>query len=389
MSKIRVVHHSKYLGYSGTDRTAQLFCKYLAKSDRFEPFIVYRNMPDTYQRLDIVKEWLGADHVISYEWEPGEQGKGAPYIPEKCDLQQVLADIDPDIVHLHRTGYAEHPGFRYMAPRAKWVETNIFGEADHTPEHQIDLHIYISDYIRNRAMGNGSPNGPVLYNPIDQPVRDVLPEQQAACKEILRQRYGIPHAVEGQVPMLLGRVGRADNFDPIALKAFAEVEKQFPEAFYIVINPCERWRTTASELGIQNIRFGDPIVDDDLLSDFYLGLDIYAHARHDGECCPCNIQEAMMHRLPVVSHESAIYNGQSEIIGNAGFVVPLGNYEAYRDVLTELIRNPEMATEDEQGRVRLREHFGLEARRRAMRYFEADCMTLQLMRMYDWVLNNA
>jgi glycosyltransferase involved in cell wall biosynthesis len=97
----------------------------------------------------------------------------------------------------------------------------------------------------------------------------------------------------------------------------------------------------------------------------------------------------MMHRLPVVSHESAIYNGQSEIIGNAGFVVPIGDHVAYRDVLVQLIENPEMASEDESTLIRLREHFGLEARRRAMRYFEASCMTAQLMGLYDWVLSNA
>jgi len=381
MSKIKVVHHTKYLGYSGTDRTAQLFCKYLAKSDRFEPFIVYRNLPDAYPRLEIVQEWIGADHVIPYEWEPGEQGKKAPYVPERCDLQQVLADINPDIVHLHRTGYAEHPGFRYMAPYAKWVETNIFGEADFTPESQIDMHIYISDYIRARAMGNGSPDGPVLYNPIDQPVRDVTPGLKLLCREELLDKFKIPRDA-----LLLGRVGRADNFDAISLKAFAEIEQMHPEAFYIVVNPCPRWKDVAEELGIQNIRFSEPIIDDYDLSNFYHGLDIYAHARHDGECCPCNIQEAMMHRLPVVSHESAIYNGQSEIVGNAGFVVPLGDYVAYRDVLHELIVNPEMASEDESCLIRLREHFGLEARRRAMRYFESECMTSQLAQLYDWVL---
>jgi glycosyltransferase involved in cell wall biosynthesis len=181
-------------------------------------------------------------------------------------------------------------------------------------------------------------------------------------------------------------VGRADNFDPISLKAFSEVEKIHPHAFYIVINPCNRWKEVAEELEIQNIRFGEAIVDDIELSDFYLGLQIYAHARHDGECCPCNIQEAMMHRLPVVSHESAIYNGQSEIVGNAGFVVPLGDSDAYRDVLIELINNPLMANEEETALIRLREHFGLEARRRAMRYFESSCMTNQLVQMYDWAL---
>lgn len=383
MNKIKVVHHSKTVGYSGTDRTAQLFCKYLANSERFEPFVVYRIGDQNNQRLDIVREWLGEDHVIGYEWDPGKKGRQAPYMPEHDNLHEVLSAIDPDIVHVHRSGYAEWPCFRYMAPRAKWVETNIFGKADRTPEKQIDLNVYISGYIRDEALRDGNPDGPVLYNPIEQPVRDVTPELKELCREELLEEFKIPRDA-----ILLGRVGRADNFDPISLKAFAEIEKSHPNAWYIVINPCQGWHDETARLGIQNIRFGAPIVDDYRLSNFYRGLDIYAHARHDGECCPCNIQEAMMHRLPVVSHESAIFNGQSEIVGNAGFVVPLGDHVAYRDVLDQLIVNPEMANEDETGLVRLREHFGLEARRRAMRYFEAECMTGQLAQLYDWVLSN-
>lgn len=381
--RIKVVHHSKTVGYSGTDRTAQLFCKYLAESERFEPFLVYREGDQNNQRLDIARKWLGEDHVIPYQWEPGKKGRQAPYLPEHDNLHDVLMSIDPDIVHLHRSGYAEWPGFRYMAPRAKWVETNIFGEADRTPERQFDLHIYISGYIRQRALENGNPDGPVLYNPIDQPVLDITAENKELCREALIEKFKIPHNA-----VILGRVGRADNFDPISLRAFAEVEQICPEAWYIVVNPCHRWEEEVKRLNIQNIRFSGPIVDDTELSNFYRGLDIYAHARHDGECCPCNIQEAMMHRLPVVSHESAIYNGQSEIIGNAGFVVPLGDHVAYRDVLIELINNREFVNEDETGMVRLREHFGLEARRRAMRYFESSCMVSQLAQFYDWVLEH-
>ena len=384
MKKIKVVHHSKTVGYSGTDRTAQLFCKYLAQSERFEPFIVYREGPHENSRLEIVKEWLGEDHVIPYKWEPGENVP--PYIPADNNLAKVLEKIEPDIVHIHRAGYAEWPGFKYMYPKAKWIETNIFGYNDTAPERQMDMSIYISQYIRDRALRAGNVDGPVLFNPIEQPVKDVLLDVQRECATELQTKYGIPRQVGDKRPVLLGRVGRADNFDPISLKAFAEVEKLYPHVFYIVINPCQQWIDKAKELGINNIRFGKPIVSDDILSSFYMGLDIYAHARHDGECCPCNIQEAMMHKVPVVSHESAIYNGQSEIIGNAGFVVPVGDWEAYRDVLVDLIENPVLANEEENGFVQLRDYFALEARRRAMRYFEAGCMTAQLAQIYDYVL---
>lgn len=93
-----------------------------------------------------------------------------------------------------------------------------------------------------------------------------------------------------------------------------------------------------------------------------------------------------MHGLPVISHESMIYNGQSEILAESGFVVPVGHHEHYRDVMMQLIENAEYASEDERSRVRIRTHIGREARRRAMRYFEASVVTGQLARIYDTVL---
>jgi len=382
MNKIRVVHHSKTVGFSGTDRTAQLFCKYLAKSDKYEPFIVYREGDPSNTRLDVVRSWLGNDHVIPYEWTPGKKGRQPPYLPEQDNLYDVLKQIDPQIFHIHRSGYSEWPGFKYMAPQAKWVETNIFGYNDNSPERQIDINVYISTYIRNTAMRAGSPDGPVLYNPIEMPFLDMTPANKELCRERLLSLFKLPHNA-----ILLGRVGRADNFDPISLKAFKEVEQAHPEAYYIVVNACQGWHDTVRQLGIQNVRFANPIVDDADLSKFYMGLDIYAHARHDGECCPCNIQEAMMHGLPVVSHESMLFNGQSEILIDAGFVVPIGDHIAYRDCLMQLIENHEFINEDENGMIRLRDHFGRAARRRAMRYFEASVITGQLEKIYDYVLS--
>ncbi len=379
MDKIKIVHHSKTVGFSGTDKTAQLFCKYLAKSSKYEPYIVYRNNDGANTRLDIVKKWIGDDHVIGYDWNPGKKGRTPPFMPESDNFFDVVNKINPAIVSIHRSGYTEWPGFKYLAPNAKWVEHNIFGYSD--PDNQIDFNLYISDYIKQRSISQGNKDGFVLYNPVEQPALDMTLENKITCREAILNKFKIPHNA-----VLLGRVGRADNFDPISLRAFAEVEKICPEAWYIVINPCESWINESKRLGINNIKFGSPIIEDDTLSNFYQGLDIYAHARHDGECCPCNIQEAMMHGIPVVSHESHIYNGQSEIIGDAGFVVPFADYQAYRDILVQLILNKEVLSEEDNKIVRIRDYFGKLARRRAMRYFEAETITKQLEKIYDWVL---
>jgi glycosyltransferase involved in cell wall biosynthesis len=252
----------------------------------------------------------------------------------------------------------------------KIVETNIFGYTDVTGN--IDCHLYISEYIQGLATLKGGMPGPVLYNPTEQPVLDMTVENQLACREALLDKLKLPRNA-----ILLGRVGRPDNFDPISLMAFQSIEKEFDQAYYLVVNGDSGWTGKAQQLGLQNVRFLDPIIDDEGLSNFYHGLDIYAHARHDGECCPCNIQEAMMHGLTVVSHQSLIHNGQAEIIENCGYVVPPGDYAAYASVLRELIIQPG-----------LRAKMGREARRRAMHDFEASVITHHLERAYDTLLSN-
>ena len=84
-----------------------------------------------------------------------------------------------------------------------------------------------------------------------------------------------------------------------------------------------------------------------------------------------------MHGLTVVSHQSLIHNGQAEIIEACGYVVPVGDYAAYAEVLRGLILD--------QG---LRDVMGREARRRAMHDFEASVITHHLERVYDALLQN-
>ena len=361
MQKIKVVHHSKNIGYSGTDKTAQIMCEYLAKDERFEPFIVYRDDGD-HSRLEIMRSVLGPDHIVEYHWKPGKKGRHAPYLPEEDNLFEVLQKIDPQIMHVHRSGYQEWP-LRYVAPKAKWVETNIFGFADKT--NDIDVRLYISNFIRNSALNAGNKDGPILYNPINRP------HDFGDSRALIKRTYNIPDNA-----IMLGRVGRPDNFDPIALEAFHALIVSGYNAYYLVVNACDKWRSLAYQLEIQDrVRFVEPIIDYIDLSTFYSALDIYAHARSDGECCPCNIQEAMMHGLPVVTHHAEPYNGQAEIVGDAGFCVPRGDAAVYAYVLSELIDKPS-----------LREEFGRKAKFRAETEFEASKIVEKLKTIYLGVL---
>lgn len=52
MVRKKVVHYAKTLGFSGTEKIAQTFSKYLAKGDKYEPFLVFQENGDR-SRYDI------------------------------------------------------------------------------------------------------------------------------------------------------------------------------------------------------------------------------------------------------------------------------------------------------------------------------------------------
>ncbi len=361
MVKKKVVLHSKYISYSGTDKVVQSFYRHLMNSDKYEPYLLYREGLLT-DRLNVVSSWFDGKNLVPYYWNPGKRGKQSPYIPEESNFVNKLEEIKPDIVHIHNAGTAEWPCFNSLYPAAKWINHNIFGYTD--VQRYVDYNIYICNTIKELAVKEHfGKDGPVLYNPIELPL--------CCDKEFARQKMlnklGLPPNA-----FLLGRIGRADNFDPIALQAFQLIEKQFPNSYYLVVNPCHKWTDFVKNNNIKNVRFLPTIIDDLELSEFYLSLDVLAHARDDGECNSVVIGEAMMHGIPVVTHYSGGYNGQAESVAGVGFCVPKGDYYAYADVISTLIRNPQLLKD-----------FSNKSRRKAMFNTEASFITKKLEKIYD------
>jgi len=319
IKKIKVVHHSKGVGYAGTDRVAQLMCMYL-DPDKFDPYILYRKSADC-SRLEYMQGFLGEGKLKKYEHEHGKNQ--APYYPRFDNFVDALNLIKPDIIHFHRSGYTEWPCLGFLKdafPSTKFVETNIFANNDGFP---WDLRLFISKHIASRA---GYPNGDILYNPVEQ-------------------GRGIWSRTTGD-KIVLGRIGRPDNFCDISLRAIKIlVDRGITDFVYKIINPCERWMEVAKELDIESYcEFLAPIYGDEELSTFYNSIDILAHARADGECNSVTISEAQMHGVPIVTHMSPCYNGQVEQIDNAncGFYVKWLDAEAYADGLEDLMTDTDL-----------------------------------------------
>ena len=347
---MKIVHHSKTVGFGGTDKVAQIMCKYLNQMGP-EAYLLYRDA-DTSRLLEARRN-IGNARVFAYNYVATDEML-PPFTPAHSTLRTMLEVIDPDIFHIHRSGYPEWPADIY--PEAKLVETNIFGYVDSTVN--IDHIFYVSSSIR-RSMSNTS----VMPNPVELP---------KTTRNRSRNKWLNKLSLTDDV-VLLGRVGRADNFTPISLLALKHLNNS--NVHYLVLSPCPAWKKFIDEHKINNVHLLDPILSDLELSEFYNAIDILAHARVDGETFGHNIAEAMIHGKPVISHRGITYNGHLEFLPD--YVADSKDYLQYSNFLNELVLDSE-----------LRNRIGERNRKYAENNFAADVVVERLIQVYEKILRN-
>lgn len=115
----------------------------------------------------------------------------------------------------------------------------------------------------------------------------------------------------------------------VSLQAFSMIDR--PDVHFILLGGSNRHRQYASTLQNKNIHFLEHTSNVDRLHDFLGSLDVYAHARIDGEVCSACITEAMYHGTPVVTHPG-LNMGHLEQIKDGGKMCSSVN-EYYEEML--------------------------------------------------------
>ena len=300
LSKKVIMHYVHHLGLGGTAKAVHLLGKYINKYDNEFHHVVAYKVHGEMEREGLFEEAFGRDNMIPIA-----------SIPE---FFEVVKEVKPFIMHRQAAGVAEFPFCEQTKMYTKhFISTSIFGYTDRSP--WISRVVYISNYMRHHAGSFGGSNAKLIGLMIEAPYSD----------ENLREELNIPNDA-----FVFGRVGRDDSdiFDPVNLTSYSNIETD--NTYFICLNPSPAIKEKATELGIRNIRYVDPTIDDVRLSKFYNTLNVLAHARLDGECNPGNIREAFAHGIPVVSHYAVPYNGHVGEIGNCGFVV--GKSENFHNV---------------------------------------------------------
>jgi glycosyltransferase involved in cell wall biosynthesis len=337
MPKIRVLHVTNKLELGGTEKTLEIFCRYLDKS-RFEVFVCGRI--------------AGGVRATNLE------RAGIPVMIRPDDLTRLVRDYRIDICHVHRAGTFEPgtlPEKRGGFPRI--VETNIFHGFDEREGDRIDCHCFVSETSKAVYSSRNAPRAgaryETLYNPVDF------------------SEFG---SLRGPFTATIGRCSRADDqkWHDVCLDSLPRIFRKVPQARCLVQGATERVRTKVGSLGVNGrVEFLEPSAD---VGTLYQRLDVFIHGSRVGETFGCVIAEAMANGIPVVTlstPQRKKSNAQAELVEHnvTGFVCRW--QWQYAGAVIELLRNEALRT-----------RFGRRSYEKAREQFEASALTKKLERLY-------
>lgn len=362
---IRVLHYLRHLALGGTEKTCQLFFEHTDKQ-RFQVAIAYEKS-GRHPRLEEFRRSAQVCDGKMYEID----SYTGPHAPNGGELQSVIDDFKPDILHVYQSGYHEmpRPGFHVTVPH--FVITNVFGFYDKNPK--IDRTLFMSSWLMCntiRGLGFKPKSFDFVNNPVEMPCTNAtLP---------ISERW----KAEGAI--VVGRCGRPDNgiYNAINVDAVRLLRMQGYDIRFLVVAPPSNM---IDDLACHEIPFYviEPTTSPLILSTFYNSVDIYTHARADGETFGVNIAEAMIHGKPVITHVATpsmpgmgVFQAQTDLVNSfvTGLVVNNSSAE-YANALKSLIDDK---TE--------RERMGEAGRRKAEAEFEIRACMGKLEKIYEEIV---
>jgi len=365
MDKINVLQVCNQLGLGGTEKTLQVFAKYLNK-DLFNVYIcaIHRGG----EREGMLKDMGLEVYVID---------------SNKKRLIDLMIGKNIHILHVHRAGVDE-PLAIMAAQEARVpaiIETNVFGMVDRGEVGKlIDRHLMVSKMcalryrswskMRDEEFGRKVN---VVYNPVDMAEF----ENRDFSDEKLRQlRHELGIAPNDYV---IGRIGRPDTakWSGLCINMMTHLTREIPNVKYVIVGIPEAKISEIGKRGLaSNFVFMETTSDPQKVSDFYKLIDVLAHSSRMGESFGCTIAEAMACRKPVVVNSTPLKdNAQIELVdnGKTGFIA---NYpKTFAEALTILLRNQDKARE-----------MGLAGYAKVKREYEAKMVTRILEKIYVEVL---
>ena len=289
----------------------------------------------------------------------------ADTLPQARRLRDLLAPVQPDLVHLNDIVPVSRAGIL----AASWLRRPIVCHVraldpltwtDRRLTRRVDGFIFISQAVadQQRRAGATIRRSQVIPNAVNP--NDFSPSWRGGA---LRQELGIAHDA-----FLVGSLGRLVTWKGhhIALTAFAAFARECPTAHIVIVGAPDvaepdleqHLRRLAAELHITDrVTFAGPRDD---IPAVLAGLDVLCHCAVEPEPFGRVVIEGMAGRRPVIASAAG---GVPEIIesGVNGLLVPPGDAASLAAALTDLWQHPlEAARLAAAGRERVETHFTLD-----------------------------
>jgi glycosyltransferase involved in cell wall biosynthesis len=229
----------------------------------------------------------------------------------------------PDIIHIHRTGYAKSEETQILrhlrSPGSKTVETNVFARFDWSEGGSlIDAHCLLSKWcaFKWNAWGGRAARrkrSHILPNAVD--TSSILTPSDA-CRQRVRASFGIPPD-----RFIFGRVGQPmkAKWSPAIFEVFQKVLEHHDIGLLLVGAPAELHQRLDAIPGDVRSRIitVPPTTSDRRLSSLIGAMDGFLHISAIGESFGMVLCEAMLGGIPIVTLSTPLHdNSQLEVVGH-------------------------------------------------------------------------
>jgi len=300
----------KYAGMAsgGVEKYMQTIACLLPKED-FQVDFYYTNVAPTAgsnfvhpdndsARLELMK----LEGIKTIEVQVGKRGAEPSFYEwENTNFWELFNEDSYDIIQTGRGGYPEYP-FN-LINKTKIIDSIHSFTGEDKPN--IVKAILLCDWqFKKWSSSGGNPHKAVIIPSLvkieEKEYRDLREELQIPKKAFV---YGFHQG------------NREDIFSPASLEAYKVAQNK--NNYFLIMGGANRHRQLAKNTGCSNIKFVEFSSSPDTIHRFLETIDVFAHARADGEVCSAAIIEALYHGKPVISHP-ALNMGHAEQIEGCG-----------------------------------------------------------------------
>tara|TARA_Y100000004_G_C8956036_1_gene430884 strand:+ start:3497 stop:4591 length:1095 start_codon:yes stop_codon:yes gene_type:complete len=293
---------------SGVEKYLQTIAALLPK-DKFDIDFFYTNAAPFIRssfvhpvnddsRLEFVKSHGVNTIKVDVEAKIGDK---QPYEWINTNFWSLFNEDDYDFILTGRGGYPEYP-FN-LINKTKIIDTIHSFDGEDKPN--IAKAILLCKWQAEKWASSGGNIDKAVIIPT---IVKVPPKQ----KSNIREKLNIP---DDAFVYGFHQGNREEIFSPVSLMAYNQIKNN--NNFFVIMGGASRHRSLAKKINCPNIKFIDHCSSVEEIHNFLSGIDVFAHARADGEVCSAAMIEALYHGKPIISHP-ALNMGHAEQLEGCG-----------------------------------------------------------------------